>query len=184
MGSDRSLENPTGSSSCVVISFIRSISIVSSSSGLESEENFLNGLRSSFTLDEEHTGVEVAAENTVVREEVAETTVTGFTGESASRGLGGDKSRLSFRGAQLTGTLKQSSSFLPLSEYPLSWEFVSKSSGGDGLCGEVNSLLEGDTNCRFFLRGLKLRFLLTVFCTSWRGLARGRGGIIAVRDGE
>lgn len=122
-------------------------------------------------------------------------------------------------------THQSSSSFLPLSEYPLSCELVSQSSGGDGLCGEVNTLLEGDTNCKFwqrvaksvnpknkaiqnkqhrimsqqqqcglknvililftptFFRGLKLRFLLTVFCTSCSGLARERGGI-APRDGE
>lgn len=37
---------------------------------------------------------------------VEDTTVTGFSGEIATRVLGGDKSRLSLRGAQLMGTLK------------------------------------------------------------------------------
>lgn len=34
------------------------------------------------------------------------------------------------------------------------------------------------------LRGLKLRFLLTVFCTSFRGLMRVRAGMTALWDGE
>lgn len=103
MGAERSLEKPSGSSSWVVISFIRSMSIVSSSSPFDKDENFLKGLRPSVASCEDAMGVEVVVEKTVVDEDMM---ATDFTGEITGRGLGGDKSRLSFRGAQLTGTLK------------------------------------------------------------------------------
>lgn len=145
MGADSRLEKPTMDccSFWLGTSSMRSMSRASSSSPLHRDENFLKGLRRSSEEDAvDETGVDVVEEKTVVR------AATGFTGDTIVWGLAGDRSRFSLRGAQLTGTLKQSSSsFLPLSEYPLSCELVSKSSGGDGLWGELKTLFEGDTSC-------------------------------------
>lgn len=114
MGADSRLENPMGCcSSWLGTSSIRSMSRASSSSPLLRDENLRKGLLRSSEEESEvdETGVEVVEEKMVVRVD------RGFTGDTMGWGLAGDRSRLSLRGAQLTGTLKQSSSsFLPLSE--------------------------------------------------------------------
>lgn len=132
MGATNKFEKPSGLSSWGATSFMRSIRMASSSSPLVSEENFLNGLPPSVEASVGASCVVVTVamvkvavvvvtavelEPAVDDNVVEVTTVTGFTGETANCVLAGDRSRLSLRGAQLIGTLKQSSStFLPLSE--------------------------------------------------------------------
>lgn len=103
IGADNKLEKPRGISSWGGISFIKSISIASSSSPFVREENFLKGFRSSADTE----GTAELLVDTVDADAVVEgATGTNFSGETATLGLGGDKSRLSLRGAQLIGTLK------------------------------------------------------------------------------
>lgn len=86
---------------------MRSMSIVSSSSPLDREENFLKGRLPSPLLGEEATGGETIEEVVWVAACMRDKTVArGLTGDTITRGLGGERSKFSLRGAQLTGTLK------------------------------------------------------------------------------
>lgn len=92
--------------------------MASSSSPFDRDENFLNGLRPS--ADTEGTGEQL--EDVEHVDAVEGTTETGFNGEIATLVLGGDKSKFSLRGAQLTGTLKLK--FQTISSYEIIFIFA------------------------------------------------------------
>lgn len=114
IGADKRLDSPEGCPSSCVSSSMRSRSMASSSSPLIRDENFLNGREPSDRLGVLVTGVDVAAVNIDCWR--LDTTVDDLPWEVDARGLSGERSRLSFLGAQLIGTLKLHTELITLLE--------------------------------------------------------------------